>query len=158
MSNLIIWDAVKETDPRFTKKVSFGARQFTSIDAHYQIRRATEYFGPIGQGWKYDCVYSTETVGGVCFQFADLTIHWKKDHDWHTYGPVRGCNMLVTPKGAVDEDAPKKAMTDALTKALSHLGFSADVFTGKFDDNKYLKQLQDKYTGNVDKSKVTEVK
>ncbi|MGA1049749.1 MAG: hypothetical protein ACO3UU_17225, partial [Minisyncoccia bacterium] len=115
--NLIIWDAVKETDPRFTKKVSFGARQFTSIDAHYQIRRATEYFGPIGQGWKYDCVYSTESVGAVCFQFADLTIHWKKD-EWHTYGPVRGCNMLVTTKGAVDE----------------------------------------KYIGNVDKSKVTEVK
>jgi hypothetical protein len=39
--------------------------------------------------------------------------------------------------GKVDEDAPKKAMTDGLTKALSHLGFNADVFLGKFDGNKY---------------------
>jgi hypothetical protein len=28
-------------------------------------------------------------------------------------------------------------MTDGLTKALSHLGFNADVFLGEFDGNKY---------------------
>ena len=57
--NLDIWDEAKETDPRFTKKVSFGARSFTSIDAHYQIRRATEIFGPVGTGWGYDVSYNT---------------------------------------------------------------------------------------------------
>jgi hypothetical protein len=29
------------------------------------------------------------------------------------------------------------AVTDGLTKALSHLGFNADVFLGKHDGNKY---------------------
>ena len=28
----------------------------------------------------------------------------------------------------------KKAMTDAMTKAFSHLGMSADVFLGMFDN------------------------
>ena len=153
--NLDIWNEVKETDPRFTKKVSFGARSFTSIDAHYQIRRATELFGPVGTGWGYDVSYSTLTVGEKAFQFADVSI-WISNRN-AMYGPVRGCNLLVDAKGRVDDDAPKKALTDALTKAISHLGFNADVFMGMFDSHKYVKQLEEKYKGVVDKSKVQEV-
>jgi hypothetical protein len=40
-----------------------------------------------------------------------------------------------------DEEAPKKSLTDALTKALSMWGFSADVFLGLYDDNKYVASL-----------------
>jgi hypothetical protein len=29
------------------------------------------------------------------------------------------------------------SVTDGLTKALSHLGFNADVFLGEYDGNKY---------------------
>jgi hypothetical protein len=123
------------------------------------VRRATEQFGPIGQGWKYRCDYSTITSGNICFQFADLTIIWSDKADrWHEYGPVRGCNMLIDPKGRVDEDAPKKAMTDALTKALSHLGFSADVFMGMFDNQKYVDKLNKEIKQSVvDMSKVKEM-
>jgi len=152
---LDIWNQAKETDPRFTKKVSFGARSFTSIDAHYQIRRATEIFGPVGVGWGYDVSYDTMIVDSKAFQFADVAVWVSKPE--YKYGPVRGCNLLVDGKGRVDDDAPKKALTDALTKALSHLGFNADVFMGMFDSNKYVKQLEEKYKGNVDKSKVQEV-
>tara|TARA_R100000734_G_C3312880_1_gene104051 strand:- start:707 stop:1216 length:510 start_codon:yes stop_codon:yes gene_type:complete len=153
--NLVIWNQAKETDPRFTKRVSFGARSFTSIDAHYQIRRATEIFGPVGASWGYDVKYDTLTMDNKAFQFADVSIWVGKPE--YKYGPVRGCNLLVDAKGRVDDDAPKKALTDALTKALSHLGFNADVFMGMFDSNKYVKQLEEKYKGNVDKSKVQEV-
>ena len=38
----------------------------------------------------------------------------------------------------VDDDCIKKVATDALTKGLSKLGFNADVFMGRFDDNKYV--------------------
>jgi len=135
--NMKIWDAVSKTDPRHTKQVSFG-RKFTAIDAQYQIQMATEQFGPVGQGWFYTVEYSELLIpnGGPIFQFADVTLSWE---GWK-YGPVRGCNMLVNDKGKIDEDAPKKALTDGLTKALSHLGFNADVFLGKFDDNKYVQQ------------------
>lgn len=37
-----------------------------------------------------------------------------------------------------DEEAPKKSMTDAISKALSMVGFAADVYLGLFDDNKYV--------------------
>ena len=41
-----------------------------------------------------------------------------------------------------DSDAPKKATTDGVTKALAQLGFNADVFLKKFDDNKYVAELR----------------
>ena len=37
---------------------------------------------------------------------------------------------LSKKNGGLDDEAPKKAMTDAMTKAFSHLGMSADVFLG----------------------------
>jgi hypothetical protein len=43
-----------------------------------------------------------------------------------------------------DSEAPKKSLTDALKKCLSMLGFSADVFMGKFDDHLYLEEATNK--------------
>ena len=57
-------------------------------------------------------------------------------------GPVIATNQLVDGKGRIDDEAYKKATTDALTKALSYLGFSADVFLGAFDDNRYVEGLK----------------
>ena len=37
-------------------------------------------------------------------------------------------------------------MTDALTKAFSHLGVSADVFLGLFDNNKYVSDMKEKFS------------
>ncbi len=156
--NRRIWDAVSTTDPRHTKKVEFG-RKFTSIDAHWQIMRATEQFGPVGEGWGYTVEHSVERLpDGLVLAVADVTIWWLGEHEKglatqmmpqgrpiRSYGPIRATAGLLEPdksgKPRLDDDAPKKAMTDALTKGLSHLGFSADVFLGLFDDNKYVQRV-----------------
>lgn len=141
-NNMKIWDSVSQTDPDHTKEVSFG-RKFTAIDAHYQVMMATEQFGPVGQGWGYNTSYETkELASGDAVIFCLLTFWWRAEGEWKnepkSYGPICGCARLQAKGKAVDTDAPKKAMTDALTKGLSHLGFSADVFLGMFDDNKYV--------------------
>lgn len=139
--NMEIWDKVCKTDPKHTKKVEFG-RKFTAIDAHYQIMRATEVFGPVGKGWGYNCEHGFHEN----FAWCDVTLWWADDDtEMHQYGPFRGMSETISAKGKVDTDAPKKAMTDALTKALSHLGFSADVFMGLYDDNKYIAQITQEF-------------
>ena len=55
-------------------------------------------------------------------------------------------------KLVVDEDYAKKVATDALTKGLSKWGFNADVFEGKFDDDKYVKSLEMEQAKNFDPS------
>jgi len=150
--NLRIWNAVEKTDPKHTKPVSFGARKFTSIDAHYQILRMTEQFGPVGEGWGYEAKHSIEHMGDVHLAVCDVTIWWLGEHltppsqmpaskPRNHYGPIRGTAELYTVGKRLDDDAPKKCLTDALTKGLSHLGLSADVFLGLFDDNKYVQKM-----------------
>ena len=45
----------------------------------------------------------------------------------------------------VDEDAPKKSLTDAIIKAASHLGIAANIFLGRWDDQKYLAEVNAEY-------------
>ena len=132
--NMKIWDAVEKTDPTHTKTVNQRGG-FTAIGANYQIMRATEQFGPIGIGWGYDC---GEPIFNGTFIIIPLTF-WHGTRD-QKFGPIFGCAEISGKRP--DHDAPKKATTDALTKALSQLGFNADVFLGKYDDNKYVAELK----------------
>lgn len=146
--NMRIWDAVSKTDPKHTKAVSFGARKFTSIDAHWQIMRMTEQFGPIGEGWGYEATHSVATMGDMHLAICDVLIWWQNGNAERIpcrYGPVRGTAELYTIGKRLDDDAPKKCLTDALTKGLSHLGLSADVFLGLFDDNKYVQKMTQEF-------------
>ncbi|MBC3943336.1 hypothetical protein [Sphingomonas albertensis] len=146
-ANLRIWNAVEKTDPAHTKKVNQRGG-FTAISAHYQIMRATEVFGPVGIGWGYTNGDPVFTDGLV---IVPVTI-WHGDRS-NTFGPLYGSAEMkpVSKAGPkLDSDAPKKASTDGLTKGLSQLGFNADVFLGKFDDNKYIAAMTDEFAPKAD--------
>ena len=136
-STMLIWDRVKKSDPKYLKKVSFGARSFTAIDPQYQVMSATQEFGPVGEGWGW----SSETrfinlSNGDTAVICDVTV-WHGTPDCK-FGPFPGCRKFFdAAKQRMNEDAPKMAVTDGLTKALSHIGFNADVFLGEMDGNKY---------------------
>jgi len=135
--NMKLWNAVQDSNPTYLKKVSFGARSFTAIDPQYQVRSATEQFGPVGQGWGWlNETRFVNLANGDTAVVADVSI-WTVSRD-NIYGPFSGCRKFFdSAKGRMSEDAPKMAITDGLTKALSHLGFNADVFLGAMDGNKY---------------------
>ena len=136
-SNMELWQSVETTDPNYTKKVNQRGG-FTAIGAQYQLMRATETFGPMGKGWgvKGEHIQKWEDVGLAVYQ-ATL---WYVVKDKEYYIPIHSSIKYHT-SGRVDDDFYKKVATDALTKGLSKLGFNADVFMGKFDDNKYVNQL-----------------
>lgn len=140
--NFRIWDQVKNTNPKYTKPFSkFGGKQLTTIDPMYQIQVMTGLFGPVGSGWAYDVnyVYTDKNV------FAEVKVRYKEKSNWFEYGPVSSVQALYKKNGGLDDEAPKKAMTDAMTKAFSHLGISADVFLGLFDNNKYVEEMTKKF-------------
>ena len=137
---------MKVTDPRFTKDVTFG-RGFTSIDPMYQIGKMTEIFGPVGHGWGYNVQYHYADT----YVAAEVKV-WTHDKK-HCYGPVCSMLPLTNSKGKFDDEAGKKVMTDALTKAFSHLGMSADVFMGLFESSKYVEQVKKDLGIGTDKVK-----
>ena len=156
MTNMDLWNAVSTTDPKNTKHINQRGG-FTAIDAYSQIQKATEQFGPVGQGWGWEIIE---------FQYPPndtMIVHLRM---WHKAAGNGECGFSVcgqaglytkgdTPKP--DADCAKKAVTDAITKGLSYLGFNADVFLGKFDDNKYVESLKKPaWKGPLTKTKLKE--
>jgi hypothetical protein len=132
-----LWNRVSKSDPKYLKKVSLGSRTFTAIDPQYQVMSATKEFGPVGQGWGWHAkTHFVQLSNGDCAVVSDVEV-WTVSPA-NTFGPFPGCRKFFdAAKGRTNEDAPKMSVTDGLTKALSHLGFNADVFLGEHDGNKY---------------------
>ncbi|HFJ9806474.1 hypothetical protein [Morganella morganii] len=166
--NLSIWKQVQRTDPRFTKPLEGAGFQGTSINSNYMFMRATEIFGPIGEGWGYEVVEEkfldgkplTEPVlennKQVALRYlrdADGSLFCEQNHSikiqfWYRSKDGKCCyfeSYGATPYRyqtqygiKVDSEVIKKSLTDAIKKALSMLGFSSDVFMGMHDNPEYL--------------------
>jgi hypothetical protein len=159
--NLALWRLNETTDPAHTKPVRIG-KDMTAIDTYYQIKRATETFGPIGTGWGWNL--EEEVVEGTSKEGRPVSVAKCKVTVWYVppggnpeercyVGPVIACNQLVTSSGYVDDEAFKKATSDGITKSLSYLGFSADIFMGLYDDMKYVSRLKDEFSKKAEQSK-----
>jgi hypothetical protein len=142
--NLRIWSKVEKTNPAHTKHVNQRGG-FTAVSANYQILAATEQFGPIGEGWGY---VAGDPIFHETLLFVQVTL-WHGNRS-NTFGPMLGSEEWKDSKGRIDSDAGKKATTDAVTKLLSQLGFNADVFLGKFDDQKYVDQMTREFAEKVE--------
>lgn len=140
---LELWNKVCETNPADTKQVSFG-RKFTAIDAYSQIRSATKQFGAYGENWGIREINHT-FVPGTTMVLAVGTFFIPNGES-----VISSSIFYVSEKGKPDDDFAKKLETDMITKALSRLGFNADVFLGKFDDNKYVAAMNEKAKKTMD--------
>lgn len=140
--NMRIWDAVAVTPPSWTKRVQEGPRSYTTINAYRQIATATRQFGPIGTGWGWEHEWEYHGEGEDTLVVCHLTL-WYETRVQAVHVTTAG--KLYMGRGdrcRVDDDCYKKILTDALTKALSYLGFNADVYYGRYDDNKYVQAAQ----------------
>jgi hypothetical protein len=161
-AHLSLWNAVMVTDPKYSRAFTrTGGFSGTAINATYQVRKATEQFGPIGLGWGYTVLEERFQNGaslGFDSQGSSLgteIIHIVRIELWYRWGGNTGklqhfgqTTFVGKTRNGVftDEEAPKKSLTDAISKCLSLLGFGADVFMGLYDDQKYVDALHDHFT------------
>ena len=109
---------------------------------------ATEQFGSYGKGFGFKSIdldyslidkYNIVVFKGVFF------------HPDGEFTLINSSKMYMDRNETmVDGDFAKKIETDALTKALSKLGFNADVFMGRFDDHKYVAEINQEFNPPVD--------
>jgi hypothetical protein len=151
--NVALWNSVQATDPQFTKTFNrAGGFQGTAINPCYVTRRLTELFGPVGIGWKF-VIENEDWIQGHYLDAQTRTVvHVIRGHieyfydpgdggDWYSTGPQFGQTTFVgaNSKGLyTDEEAPKKSVTDCLTKCAVLLGFASDIHLGLWDGNKYI--------------------
>ncbi|ECD5706830.1 hypothetical protein DI353_05840 [Salmonella enterica subsp. enterica serovar Javiana] len=163
--NLELWKNVFKTDERFTTAFSVNGGG-TSINGTYMTMIATREFGPKGIGWGVDILKErfdngapiTRTVKGTDGNNTWELIpdgvggiltekhHIIKIRLWYIRNGVRGeeisfgCTPYIysSKHGLIcDGEATKKSLTDATKKALSALGFCADIFMGLYDNQEY---------------------
>lgn len=147
--NLALWHAVEKTDPAHVKPITGKAYSGTSPKPHYLIHKATEMFGPCGIGWGFTVVDERVEDGAVVGE----RVHLARVRVWYKWNGERGevehlggtpfCGVRRNGNTFIDEDAPKKSVTDALVKALSMIGFAGDIFMGRYDDSKYVHALRE---------------
>lgn len=150
-----IWSKVDVTPPAHTRAMD-GDFRGTAINPTFQIRRATELWGPMGFGWGFDVMEESFEQGaplGVTPSGESLGFerhHMLRGRLWFMVDGVRGeveqygQTPFVYTSGeriVTESDVKKKSTTDAMMKCLSLLGFSADVYMGRYDDSKYVAGL-----------------
>ena len=152
-SNMALWHSVCITDPTQTTEIKGKPYKGTSPKAYWLIQRATETFGPIGQGWGVD-------IKDHGFQkLDDVTIcHWIIIVLWYMKDGQKCCieqsggskAMYKASTGMVyDDDAIKKSKTNATVKALSLLGFAGDIHAGYWNAPGYQRQAYEYFYGPI---------
>ena len=144
MSNLELWDKVKKTDPAHVKKVNMRGG-FSSIAPQYQIQCATEQFGPYGKGWGFEsCDFDYSQLAVTRLVLVNAVFFYVVDGERHSF-PINNSWPVMSKKDVVDDDFAKKAETNTMSKALSKLGFSADIFMGEYDNPDYVEHVNNEF-------------
>lgn len=159
MENTALWDKLGKTDPAHTKSFKrAGGFSGTAIKPMFSYRRLTEEFGPCGSGWGVD-----EPVFQVVPGQNNEVLVFCTVSGWYTLNGNRcsvygvGGDKVVTyikaneqynrpERWENDDEAFKKAFTDALTNAFKLVGVGADVHMGMFDDNKYVNSMKEEFS------------
>ena len=143
--NKALWRRVCVTDPKAVKPITGKQYNGNSPKPYWIVERLTDEFGPCGIGWGF-------TILGERFErFSDTdTLHVAAVRLWYVLdgkrgefeqiGQTKATYTTAAGKFMLDEDAPKKSVTDALVKCASYLGFAGDIFSGRWDDSRYVAQ------------------
>jgi len=142
-NNLELWNKVEKTNPRYTKKANVKGNNITSIAPQYQIKNVTEQFGGYGKTWGFKSMDFDYTLADSLGLVILHAVFYYPDGEF----PIKNATSLFmdNAKTKIDDNFAKKLETDTLTKAISKLGFNADIFMGLFDDVKYLAQVTEEF-------------
>lgn len=142
MNNMEIYNAVAIVPEEAKKNIQAGRlKGKTEINPMWRIKKLTELFGACGIGWYTEIIKERLEDGaqGEKVISLDINLYYKYGDEWSKGVYGTGACLLVTneQKGLrTDDDAYKKAYTDAISVACKALGIGASVYYEK-DVSKY---------------------
>lgn len=147
--NKALWKRAFMTDPRAVKPITGKQYKGNSPRPYWIVERLTDEFGPCGIGWGFTILSErmerlTETD---VLHVAVVRMWFVMDGKRGEFEQIGQTKAVYQSKNGtmVDEDAPKKSVTDALVKCASYLGFAGDIFSGMWDDSKYVENAAAEY-------------
>ena len=136
MDKTSIYEASRSVPPEAQKRISGGRLNgMTDINPMWRFKKLTELFGPAGIGWKFAPPVFEEKPGVngevMVHCFTCLYIRQDDGTAWSAPIPGVGGSMLISTEKSgqrTDDEAYKKAYTDAQGVACKALGIGADVY------------------------------
>ncbi len=148
VDNMMVYNSFRSVPAEATKKFNNGRFSGTDINPMWRIKRMTEMFGMCGAGWYVEVVSrelrEAHDSNGTVAAFCALNLYVKVNGEWSKpiYGEGGNIFVTTTSKGfkQVDDDAFKKAYTDAFSNATKQLGLGADIWfeNDKANGTKYV--------------------
>jgi len=143
VDNKALWKRAFTTDPRAVKPITGKQYNGNSPKPYWIVERLTDELGPCGIGWgftilneRFERFSDTDTLHVAVVRFWYVLD--EKRGEFEQIGQTKASYITNAGKFMLDEDAPKKSVTDALVKCASYLGFAGDIFSGRWDDSKYV--------------------
>lgn len=144
------YDALKAVPQDALKMIQGGRLEgFSSINPMWRIEKLTELFGPYGVGWYFTideeltlpAMVTDETLIKVKVSLF-VKVGENEDGSVKFSIPAVGygtSKLIAKERGGLrlDDDAYKKAVTDAFGNAAKYYGVGAEVYYKSVDDNKY---------------------
>jgi len=141
--NLELWRKVEKTNPNYTKKAKIGGHTITAIAPQYQIMQVTEQFGVYGRTWGFKDIKLSYDLVDKCNLVVFRGTFFFPNGEFEI---INSSKLYIDRNNTmIDDNFAKKIETDSLTKAISKLGFNADIFLGKFDDVRYLAEVTEEF-------------
>ena len=150
MGNLDIYNQVRSVPEHALRRIEAGRLKGKSdINPMFRIQKLTDVFGPVGFGWytevKREWTESSES--GETAVFIDINLYVRRDGEWSKPIHGTGGNKVLSLEKKwengeyvinqyLDDEAYKKAYTDAISVAAKALGIGADVYW-EADKTKY---------------------
>lgn len=139
--NMELYNRFGKTPKEAQKPIGAGRlKGMTDINPMFRIKSLTEEFGPVGFGWYYEITnkWLEQGADGVVAAFVDINLYVKYNGEWSK--PIQGTGgsafVAKETKGLyTDDEAYKKALTDAISIACKSLGMCADIYYSK--DSKF---------------------
>ena len=142
MENLELYNKVRKVPQEAQKEITAGRlKGKTDINPMWLIKTLTEQFGICGLGWYTELIRKelTEGADGEVVATVEINLYVKVNNEWSKpiYG-IGGAMFISNERNGRynDDDAYKKAYTDAISVACKALGIGADVYYAK-DATKY---------------------
>jgi hypothetical protein len=150
MKNMQLWNEVCVTNPSAVKAITGKPYKGNSPKPYWLIQRATEVFGPVGIGWgvtvkseRFERLTEHDVLH-VAVVSIWYVLHGQRSDTFDQMGGTKAAYMSKNGM-VIDEDAGKKSVTDAMVKCLSMIGFAGDIFSGMWDDSKYVDWASNHY-------------
>lgn len=140
--NLEIYNAVRKVPQEAQKPITGGRlKGKTDINPMWRIKTLTEQFGVVGFGWYTEMLsqWTEKSDNGEVAAFCNINLYVRQGDEWSKpiFGTGGAMLVEIEKSGAHTEDeAFKKAYTDAISVACKSIGIGADIYWAS-DRTKY---------------------